>query len=79
MLPPLEVSDEHWNEFLGLRGTMAVWSLTMIARVFYAAAASRANEITARPTTEHVKYCRNTTICPACAGEQNTVFERRTA
>ena len=32
MLPPLEVSDEHWNEFLGLRGTMAVWSLTMIAR-----------------------------------------------
>ena len=79
MLPPMEVSDEHWNEFLGLRGTMAVWSLTMIARVFYAAAASRANEITARPTTEHVKYCRNTTICPACAGEQNTVFERRTA
>lgn len=79
MLPPLEVSDEHWNEFLGLRGTMAVWSLTMIARVFYAAAASRANEITARPTTEHVRYCRNTTICPACAGEQNTVFERRTA
>lgn len=79
MLPPLEMSDEHWNEFLGLRGTMAVWSLTMIARVFYAAAASRANEITARPTTEHVKYCRNTTICPACAGEQNTVFERRTA
>lgn len=79
MLPPLEVSDEHWNEFLGLRGTMAVWSLTMIARVFYAAAASRANEITARPTTEHVRYCRNTAVCPACAGEQNTVFERRTA
>ena len=79
MLPPLEVSDEHWSEFVGLRDTMAVWSLTMIARVFYAAAASRANEITARPTTEHVKYCRNTAVCPACAGEQNTVFERRTA
>lgn len=79
MLPPLEVSDEHWSEFVGLRNTMAVWSLTMIARVFYAAAASRANEITARPTSEHMKYCRNTAVCPACAGEQNTVFERKTA
>lgn len=79
MLPPMEVSDEHWSEFVGLRNTMAVWSLTMIARVFYAAAASRANEITARPTSEHMKYCRNTAVCPACAGEQNTVFERRAA
>ena len=79
MLPPMEVSDEHWSEFVGLRNTMAVWSLTMIARVFYAAAASRANEITARPTSEHMKYCRNIAVCPACAGEQNTVFERRTA
>ena len=79
MLPPMEVSDEHWSEFVGLRNTMAVWSLTMIARVFYAAAASRANEITARPTSEHMKYCRNTAVCPVCAGEQNTVFERRTA
>ena len=79
MLPPMEVSDEHWSEFVGLRNTMSVWSLTMIARVFYAAAASRANEITARPTSEHMKYCRNTAVCPACAGEQNTVFERRTA
>lgn len=68
MLPPMEVSDEHWSEFVGLRNTMAVWSLTMIARVFYAAAASRANEITARPTSEHMKYCRNTAVCPACAG-----------
>ena len=79
MLPPLEVSDEHWSEFVGLRDTMAVWSLTMIARVFYTAAASRASEITARPTSEHMKYCRNTAVCPACAGEQNTVFERKTA
>lgn len=79
MIPPLEVSDEHWSEFVGLRDTMAVWSLTMIARVFYAAAASRASEITARPTLEHMKYCRNTAVCPACAGEQDTVFDRRTA
>ena len=79
MLPPMEVSDEHWSEFVGLRNTMAVWSLTMIARVFYAAAASRANEITARPTSEHMKYCRNTAVCPACAGEQNTVWKSLTA
>ena len=76
---PEAVSDEHWRQFLELRSTMAVWSLTMIARVFYAAAASRAIRITARPTSKHVKSCRNKSVCPACAGEQNTVFERRVA
>lgn len=76
---PEAVSDEHWRQFLELRSTMAVWSLTMIARVFYAAAASRAVRITARPASEHVKSCRNKSVCPACAGEQNTVFERRVA
>ena len=76
---PEAVSDEHWRQFLELRSTMVVWSLTMIARVFYAAAASRAVRITARPASEHVKSCRNKSVCPACAGEQNTVFERRVA
>ena len=76
---PQEVGGEHWLQFLGLRSTMAVWSLTMISRVFYAAAASRAVRITARPTAEHVGYCRCKDVCPACAGELNTVFERRTA
>ena len=52
-----------------------------IARVFYAAAASRATRITARPTVEHVGYCRTygSGVCPACQGEQNTVFERTVA
>lgn len=56
-------------------------SLTMISRVFYAAAASRATRITARPTVEHVGYCRTygSGVCPACQGEQNTVFERTVA
>ena len=76
---PSRVSDEHWQQFLGLRPTMAVWSLTMIARIFYTAAASRAGEIHARPTKEHKEYCRYQAICPACAEEQNTVFERRAA
>lgn len=74
---PARVSDEHWQQFLRLRPTMAVWSLTMIARIFYAAAASRACEIHARPTKEHKEYCRYQDVCPACAEEQNTVFERR--
>lgn len=76
---PARVSEDHWRQLLELRPTMAVWSLTMIARVFYAAAASRATLITARPTTEHVGYCRCKDVCPACAGEQNTVFDRTVA
>ena len=76
---PEQVSEEHWKQLLDLRPTMAVWSLSMIARVFYAAAASRATRITARPTPEHVGYCRCKDVCPACQGEQNTIFERTVA
>ncbi len=76
---PPRVSDEHWQQFLQLRPTMAVWSLTMIARIFYTAAASRSDEIHARPTKEHKEHCKYRSVCPACAEEQNTVFERRTA
>ena len=71
------IGSNFWN-----RGRkMTVWSLTMISRVFYAAAASRATRITARPTVEHVGYCRTygSGVCPACQGEQNTVFERTVA
>jgi integrase/recombinase XerC len=63
--------------FLGMRGTQAVWSLSMIARVFYAAAASRSTHIQARPKPDHLQYCRMKAACPACAGEINTVFETR--
>lgn len=35
------VSAEAWAQFAALAGTQTLWSLTMIARVFYAAAASR--------------------------------------
>lgn len=76
---PAQVDEEHWRQFLELRPTMAVWSLTMIARVFYAAAASRACRITAHPTAEHIGYCRCKDVCPSCAGEQSTVFERTVA
>lgn len=78
---PAQVSEEHWKQLLESRSKMTVWSLTMISRVFYAAAASRATRITARPTVEHVGYCRTygSGVCPACQGEQNTVFERTVA
>ena len=39
--PPEGVSAEAWAQFAALAGTQTLWSLTMIARVFYAAAASR--------------------------------------
>ena len=51
----------------------------MIARVFYAAAASRSSIINAHPQATHVAYCRMTGVCPACAGKLDTVFETRQA
>ena len=84
-LPPdkpdtLDAIDENaWQGFLSWNGTQAMWSLTMIARVFYAAAASRSHVIVAHPTKQHKGHCRMTDICPACAGQIDTVFETRQA
>lgn len=75
--PPAGVREPVWRSFLELRGTQAVWALTMIARVFYAAAASRSSVLKARPQPAHVKHCRMKDVCPACAGQIDTVFETR--
>ena len=56
---------------------LLVWSLTMIARVFYAAAASLASTIDAHPTPEHLRYCHDKPICPACAEKMQTVYETK--
>lgn len=77
--PPAGVDTETWKQFVSLTGTQALWSLTMIARVFYAAAASRSSVINAHPQATHVAYCRMTGVCPACAGKLDTVFETRQA
>ncbi|KAB7790176.1 PD-(D/E)XK nuclease family protein [Bifidobacterium leontopitheci] len=77
--PPHGVSATTWQRFLSLRGTQAIWSLTMISRVFYAAAASRSTHLEAHPTADHVGYCRMRSVCPACAKAVNTVFETRQA
>ncbi|KAB8287782.1 PD-(D/E)XK nuclease superfamily [Bifidobacterium ramosum] len=76
---PEGVPEAAWRQLLALRGTQAVWSLTMIARVFYAAAASRSAHLTAHPQPSHVAFCRMSTVCPACAGQIDTVFETRQA
>jgi len=73
------VDDNAWQGFLSWNGTQAMWSLTMIARVFYAAAASRSHVIVAHPTRQHKGHCRMTDVCPACAGQIDTVFETRQA
>ena len=70
------VDDNAWQGFLSWNGTQAMWSLTMIARVFYAAAA---HVIVAHPTRQHKGHCRMTDVCPACAGQIDTVFETRQA
>lgn len=77
--PPEDVNGEDWEQFTNLAGTQAMWALTMIARVFYAAAASRSTAIAAHPQPTHVAFCRMKHICPACAGQIDTVFETRQA
>ncbi|RSX47185.1 PD-(D/E)XK nuclease family protein [Bifidobacterium castoris] len=78
--PPDGVDEEVWGMLAAsARGEskLLVWSLTMIARVFYAAAASLASTIDAHPTPEHVRYCHDKPICPACAEKMQTVYETK--
>lgn len=77
---PDGVDEEVWAMLAAsARGEskLLVWSLTMIARVFYAAAASLASTIDAHPTPEHLKYCHDKPICPACAEKMQTVYETK--
>ncbi|OZG62797.1 PD-(D/E)XK nuclease superfamily [Bifidobacterium hapali] len=77
--PPDGVRESTWQSLLNLRGTQAVWALTMIARVWYATAASQSRVLEAHPLPSHVRKCRMTTVCPACAGQIDTIFETRQA
>ncbi|MCH4208836.1 PD-(D/E)XK nuclease family protein [Bifidobacterium sp.] len=74
---PDDVGGGAWRGFVALRGTQAVWALTMIARVFYAAAASRSSILIAHPSASHMQHCRMRAACPACSGSSDTVFEIR--
>ncbi|PLS27384.1 PD-(D/E)XK nuclease superfamily [Bifidobacterium anseris] len=78
--PPDGVDEEVWAMLAAsarAESKLLVWSLTMIARVFYAAAASLASTIDAHPTPEHLKYCHDKPICPACAEKMQTVYETK--
>lgn len=76
---PQHVSEDAWQQFVSFAGTQTMWSLTMISRVFYAAAASRSAKLDAHPQPTHVEHCRMKHVCPACAGQVDTVFETRQA
>ncbi|PLS27474.1 PD-(D/E)XK nuclease superfamily [Bifidobacterium parmae] len=76
---PQGVDPRAWERFAALQGTQTMWALAMIARVFYAASASISAHLTARPTAQHLAYCRMRTVCPACAGQVDTVYETRQA
>lgn len=76
---PEPVGEAAWEQCMSLNGTQTIWSLTMIARVFYAAAASRSIRLDAHPQSEHVRFCRMGNVCPACAQQVDTVFETRQA
>ncbi len=69
--------EEVWNEFTGLRATLAIWSLAMIARVYYAACAVRSTDILAYPQPYHMSRCRLHDLCPACARAIATVYETK--
>lgn len=76
---PQGVRDEVWAQFAALAGTQTLWALTMISRVVYAAAASRSTTLTAHPQQQHLRFCRMKQVCPACAGQVDTIFETRQA
>ena len=75
-----DVDEAVWDMLAarahGDSGTL-IWSLTMIARVFYAAAASMASTIDAHPTADHLRFCGDKPICPACAEKLQTVYETK--
>ncbi|WP_018143479.1 PD-(D/E)XK nuclease family protein [Alloscardovia criceti] len=54
-----------------------LYSLALIARVFYAAAALKSDVITATEvhSTHDVRYCAYTDVCALCAGKNNSVME----
>lgn len=78
-VPPQGVEEATWRGLLAQRATQLPWALTMIARVFYAAAASRSTRLVAHPQPSHAEWCRLKGVCPACAGQIDTVFETRQA
>ncbi|NEG70404.1 PD-(D/E)XK nuclease family protein [Bifidobacterium choloepi] len=80
---PEGLNEQQWAEFMQLFGhngdSMAAWALAMIARVFYAAAASVSDSVVAEPQAGHLLYCQRksplSNVCPACGEKLATVYE----
>ncbi len=68
------VSQNAWEDFVRLP-MRAKWSLMMISRVFFAAAAVKSTSFAVEPKADHKNYCRCLDVCPACAEKVDTVYE----
>lgn len=55
-----------------MESTTTLWALSMIARVFYAAAVVNADLIPLRPPVEKQHFCKHKNVCPACAEAYDT-------
>ena len=72
---PDGVPEEVWHDLLAGAQEGTLWALTMLARVFYVAAAKQADHIVAHPTDAHRGACRHKQVCAACNEAMATVFE----
>lgn len=72
--PAKGVSQSAWADFVKLP-MRAKWSLMMISRVFFAAAAVKSTSFAVEPKADHKNYCRCLDVCPACAEKVDTVYE----
>lgn len=74
---PEGIRDELWQAWRVLWNTQGLWALTMLARIWYAAAASVSDQVVGHPDGKHRSYCRYKEVCPACGEGVATILERR--
>ncbi|WP_314688542.1 PD-(D/E)XK nuclease family protein [uncultured Bifidobacterium sp.] len=77
---PDAVSAGAWSRLLRERdeGRLTFWALSMIARVFYAAAVTTTDLVPPHPVVDgaHRRYCRYAGVCPRCSEGIETVMGR---
>lgn len=69
------ISEEAFALISGLSESCGLWALTMIAKVFYAAAATLSEELTGKPDAKHKAHCAYKNVCPVCADRPVSVIE----
>ena len=76
---PDDVREEVWSRLLAYRDAKSYvfWGLSMISRVFYAAAVMSSASIPPHdPASGHLRYCEYRNLCPWCADGVITVMGR---